>query len=169
MIRNTLAVALLALAGLLVVLNLSILIGPADEPDGVTASGASVSPRRPEVAAVRPGVAPPPDGEAAGAAISRPLFWADRRSSPSGENPGMRPSEAAAAAGKWRLAGSISGPGGTKRALIVSDEEPNGFWLDIGAAHLGWRLVAVEPYDASVEAGGRRIRLHMFESVSPRR
>lgn len=156
------------LAAASAVLAVATLFPGGSVPDaGPSIDGLSLSeprqPGEPGMAGVRP---PARTAASPGAAVSRPLFWPDRRGEDASEAKsaptGFR-DETRTASG-WRLAGSLTGPSGVHRALIVSPDDPVGVWIEVGASYKGWKLTSVEAHHASVEAGGRRLKLGMFDA-----
>lgn len=166
---RTLIVAGLAVAG--AALAAGALLPGADLPDaGPSLDGLPFTEPRPADGARVAGARPLARTAASpGAAVSRPLFWPDRRGEDAGEarqTPADVRDESRTASG-WRLAGSLTGPSGVQRALIVSPDDPVGVWIDVGASYKGWKLTSVEAHRASVEAGGRRLSLGMFDGAEP--
>lgn len=138
-------------------------VAPEPVAAGATAADLPAAPSRP--------VVPRPIG-AYGATLERPLFEATRRPKPvdvqpvaeavpSASEPHLTPAE------ELRIVG-IMRPrkGSSSQRVLVRSADAQAIWVETGASIGGWTVSAIGDRTITVEGGGQRREISLFQSPS---
>lgn len=102
--------------------------------------------------------------------LDRPLFAPDRRPPPPPQAAETRANGAAVdppPADGLRIVGFMKGSGGKvpARALVRAADASQAVWVEAGSTIGGWRVAAVGDRTVTLESGGQRRELKLFETA----